>query len=216
MSISTHIKNAIKTVLPAGLLTHRLPRRLSNAVLLTFDDGPDPELTPLILARLKQYKACAVFFVVGSKVDQHPDLLRQIVADGHLIGAHTYSHPNRVIASPWEYRREMAACQAVIKKVTGLTPHLFRPPLGLSIAALLVAGVLRKRTMLWSIESGEWGVHKHETADAISNRLTRELAGRDIVLMHDNSVKVITVLDTILPLLKEKGIDLAIGTQALS
>ena len=139
-----------------------------------------------------------------------------IVAQGHIIGNHTYNHPNRVIASPEQYRRELIHCQEVIQNRTGQIPKLVRPPLGISLATMQAAIALKKRTVLWSIEGGEWGIYKNENAVNISSRLITSLQPRDILLLHDDNNKVIQILDAILPPLLRRKIDLTSGANYLS
>lgn len=210
------IKNMIKTIIPDRVLLHRLPHRLSNSILFTFDDGPDRQLTPQVLDRLSKYNVRAVFFVVGKKIEESPDIFDMIVSQGHIIGNHTYNHPNRVISSPEQYRQELVHCQDVIKHRTGQIPKLVRPPLGISFATLQAAISLKKRTLLWSIEGGEWGIHKNENAGNISTRLVSALKPRDILLLHDDNSKVIQILETILPSLNRRKIDLTSGANYLS
>ncbi|UUZ83364.1 polysaccharide deacetylase family protein [Paenibacillus sp. P26] len=102
-----------------------------KVIALTFDDGPDPEDTPLILDLLKQYGAKATFFAVGNKIALYPDLLRQEVADGHEIANHTYSHAYIGRNTPIErIRSELKRTEDIIYSTTGRTCHLFRPPGG--------------------------------------------------------------------------------------
>jgi hypothetical protein len=95
-----------------------MPQR---TVALTFDDGPDPRWTPLILDTLRRHHARATFFVVGSQVARHPDLARRIVAEGHEIGAHTFSHPQLADMPRWRRDLEHAQTQAAIAAATGVT-----------------------------------------------------------------------------------------------
>jgi len=210
------IKNMIKTIIPSRVLLHRLPHRLSNSILFTFDDGPDRQFTPQILERLAEYKVRAVFFVVGRKIEASPDIFDKIVEHGHIIGNHTYNHPNNVIKSSEQYRRELLLCQEAVQNRTGQIPKLVRPPLGISLATFQAAISLQKRTVLWSIEGGEWGIHKNESAAAISTRLVTSLRPRDILLLHDDNSKVIKILDEILPPLQRRNIDLISGANYLS
>jgi peptidoglycan/xylan/chitin deacetylase (PgdA/CDA1 family) len=208
-------KDIIKTLIPDGLLVHRLPRQANNSILLTFDDGPDDIFTPLVLERLAQHNARAIFFVIGKKVEAYPDTFKMILDNGHIIGNHTYNHPFRIITSITEYKNELLECSKVIKNRTGNTPLLARPPLGLSFTSLVPSGYLKMKTVLWSAEGGEWGIHKTDNASTISRRLIKHLQPRDIVLLHDNNAKVPEILDTILPHIKNEGIDLYSGVSSI-
>ncbi|MEO3800656.1 bifunctional polysaccharide deacetylase/glycosyltransferase family 2 protein [Nonomuraea sp. B1E8] len=103
----------------------RLPAR---TIALTFDDGPDPEWTPKVLDVLRRHGAKATFFVVGSKVAQHPELVRRIVAEGHEIGNHTYTHADMAAVPEWRLRLELSLTQRALAGATGLHTTLVRPP----------------------------------------------------------------------------------------
>ncbi|WP_235854779.1 polysaccharide deacetylase family protein [Nonomuraea aridisoli] len=102
----------------------RLPAR---TVALTFDDGSDPEWTPKVLDVLRRYQAKATFFVVGSKVAQHPELTRRIVAEGHELGNHTYTHTDLAAVPEWRRRLELSLTQRALAGATGLHTTLVRP-----------------------------------------------------------------------------------------
>jgi peptidoglycan/xylan/chitin deacetylase (PgdA/CDA1 family) len=216
MLTASSLKDFIKTIIPDTLLMHRLPRGLCKSILLTFDDGPDERITPQVLERLEKYNVRAVFFVIGHKVEQFPHILDMVVARGHVIGNHTYSHPYVQIPPLHEYRRDMLHCQRIVQARLGEAPVLYRSPAGiLSISGLLLAKSLGLKTVLWSIEGGEFGVNKKDDAFTIGERLKKNLRPDDIVLLHDNNDKMPVILDIILPELKKRGIDLYNGVNAL-
>jgi cellulose synthase/poly-beta-1,6-N-acetylglucosamine synthase-like glycosyltransferase/peptidoglycan/xylan/chitin deacetylase (PgdA/CDA1 family) len=103
----------------------RMPTR---TVALTFDDGPDPRWTPRILAVLRRHHARATFFVVGSKVAAHPGLARRIVAEGHELGSHTYTHADLGALQPWRRQLELTLTQKALAGATGVHTRLLRPP----------------------------------------------------------------------------------------
>jgi len=199
-------------------MIHKLDRRAANSILLTFDDGPDEKITPFILERLEEYRTRAVFFVVGYKVKEAPYLLNLIKEKGHVIGNHSYSHPKGKVPgllSLLTYRRDLIKCQDVIEKTTGTKPTLFRPPRGITPASLLAAKSVDLKTVLYSIEGGEWGYRKSADAQTIGKELAKTLRPRDIVLLHDDNSKVPTILDIILPAIKDKKIDPYNGVNCL-
>ena len=213
---SKSIKNLLKTAIPDNILIHRLPPTASNSILLTFDDGPDENITPIILNQLKKYNARALFFVIGEKVDKFPELTKKIHQQGHLIGNHTYSHPYKRIPPLKQYSNDIRKCQNVIATKTKKKSVIYRPPAGtISISGLFLTRLLHLKTILWSIEGGEWGVHKKNSAQIIGQRLKKQLQPRDIVLLHDNNNKVPFILDTILSDLKKREIDLQTGVDFL-
>ena len=99
-----------------------------GVLALTFDDGPDPRWTPRILDVLRRHRARATFFVLGSKVNAHPELTRRIVAEGHELGVHTFTHVQLAAVPAWRRRVELAATRAAIAAATGRQTRLMRPP----------------------------------------------------------------------------------------
>lgn len=210
------IKDTIKRMIPSNLLIYELAPNASNSILLTFDDGPDRNITPLVLQRLEEYQVRAIFFVIGQKAEQFPDLLKMIQEKGHFIGNHTYKHPDSKLPGFFSYRRDIKKCQQVIKDITGVTPTLFRPPRGIvSPTCLLAAKSLKLAVVLWSNEGGEWGKRKFITEDGIGKDLVELLCPRQIVLLHDNNLKVPKILDIILPYIKHINIDVYNGARML-
>lgn len=103
-----------------------------DAIAFTFDDGPDPRTTPRVLELLAAHDARATFFVVGERAQGHPELVRRIVAEGHAIGSHTYTHAHTFhFASPRRMRAEVQRGIDAVARITGSAPRLFRPPQGL-------------------------------------------------------------------------------------
>lgn len=156
---------------------------------LTFDDGPNPELTPQVLRLLAQYKAHATFFVVGGTAKQYPQLLKQIAAGGHAIGLHSYTHPSKT--SPTQAVTEIAKTAAVVRQVTGHSPTLFRPPYGITNGNLCQQAVREKYTVvLWTISSADSNPIPAET---IAHNIIHTPNPGDIVLMHDGAGHTATV-----------------------
>lgn len=114
------------------------------------------------------------------------------------------------------YRRDLLRCQDVIAKTTGEKPILFRPPRGLTPTCLFAAKSLDLKTVLYSVEGGEWGYRKTSDAETIGKELARNLRPRDIVLLHDDNWKVPAVLDIILPTIKDRNIDIYHGVDRLT
>jgi peptidoglycan/xylan/chitin deacetylase (PgdA/CDA1 family) len=194
----------------------RVQRRLNadRGLLLTFDDGPHPEVTPAVLDLLAEYDAKAVFFVVGNRIPRAPHVLQRILAEGHVIGNHTFFHPLDHIPGFAEYYRDIKECQTLLESLTGRRPQLFRPPLGsITFASLVAPRLAGLRTLLWSIDVDDWTLRRDSDAAAAGNRLA-ELAGSgDIVLLHDDNPSVVSLLKTALPKLKARALSLheAIG-----
>jgi peptidoglycan/xylan/chitin deacetylase (PgdA/CDA1 family) len=152
-------------------------------VAFTFDDGPDPALTPQILDILDRYAIKATFFVVGYNAERRPDLLAEAVARGHEIGNHTWRHVDLTKQASEDARRSIALGERAVVAATGQTPRYFRPPRGqITGTAMRYAAENGNDIVLWSVGRGVPG-----TGDARSVRehVLGEVQAGDIVLMHD-------------------------------
>jgi peptidoglycan/xylan/chitin deacetylase (PgdA/CDA1 family) len=189
-------------LIPPRLLLRRLPPSAGRDVLLTFDDGPHRRVTPQVLDRLREYGVRAVFFVVGRRIEQAPELLRRIVTEGHAIGNHSFRHERVRPLDLLGYRRDLLRCQALIERHSGTRPRLFRPPFGqLSPASLAAPLSLGLRTVGWSLDSGDWRCKTAAGAQQAADSILQRLMPRDIVLLHDDNPAVLTILDRILPVM---------------
>lgn len=164
----------------------RLPASTEGAVGLTFDDGPDPEVTPRVLDLLDRHQARATFFVVGRKVETHKELTREIHARGHLVENHTYRHGNGfAFLGPRAMEREIEAAQDAILAATGRRPTLFRAPAGIRNPWL---DMVLARTSLSLVS---WTRRGFDTVTRdpgrVASRLVRGLRAGDILLLHDGS-----------------------------
>jgi peptidoglycan/xylan/chitin deacetylase (PgdA/CDA1 family) len=176
-----------------------------TGVLLTFDDGPDPAVTPAVLDLLATFGAKAVFFVVGNRIPRAPQMLSRITAEGHLIGNHTYLHPLDRTPAFIDYYRDVIECQAAIAALITKPPTLFRPPLGsLSIGSLLASRLARLTTVLWSLDVDDWRLRRDEDATRAGERLAALAAPGDIVLLHDDNRCVVPLLEAALPRLQPR------------
>lgn len=191
----------------------RLPAAAAarGEVVLTFDDGPDLEITPRVLDILERHQARASFFVIGNKVHAHPELLRDIVRRGHSVENHSYRHP---YAFPFfgmaQLKREVDRAQLAIRDILGVAPQYFRAPVGLR--SPLLDDVLARRGLhyvSWS-RRGYDGVVSD--AQRVMQKLTQGLAAGDILLLHDRShadgtqPAVLEVLPRLLELMRERGL----------
>jgi peptidoglycan/xylan/chitin deacetylase (PgdA/CDA1 family) len=152
-------------------------------VALTFDDGPNPPFTTQVLAVLKHYGIHATFFCLGNEVAAHPDLVRQEVADGHIIGNHSWSHPLLTTLSAEQISTELTTTGDIIQQVTGKRPIFFRPPYGSVNAQVLTqANQLGLTTFIWSDGSLDW---TPIGPAAIVHQVLSTVANGAIILMHD-------------------------------
>ncbi len=166
--------------------------------LITIDDGPCPEETPALLDVLDREGIKAVFFVIGEKVRRHPDLAREILRRGHELGNHTLTHPQASFwcAGPWRTRREILGCQEAIREVTGVTPRLFRAPVGhRNLFTHPLTEELGLEVMAWS-RRGYDAVHRDDPEEVVRKILPVDRG--DIVLMHEGTGIASRVLEGVL------------------
>ncbi|SEE86913.1 bifunctional polysaccharide deacetylase/glycosyltransferase family 2 protein [Streptomyces sp. Ag109_O5-10] len=188
-------------------------RPKTRTIALTFDDGPDPVWTPRILDVLRRNHVHATFFVVGTQVVAHPALVRRIVAEGHQIGIHTFTHPDLSRLAPWQRSLELRETQLAVAGAAGVTTALLRPPYSSENDALDDAGwsVLEQAdragyvTVLSTLDAEDW--QRPGTARVLANATPHGKAGQ-IVLMHDaggDRSQTVAALDTLIPRLKAQG-----------
>lgn len=152
-------------------------------IYLTFDDGPDAEWTPPILELLAQYGAKATFFMIGQQACREPALARRVLAAGHALGNHTWSHRHPWTLTSRQARQEVRDGSKAIADATGWQPRLFRPPHGRWHPGMVQeARAHGQSTVLWHRTALDWG--RLGTATGIQRRLLRT-QDDDIVLMHD-------------------------------
>ncbi|SRX52946.1 Peptidoglycan-N-acetylglucosamine deacetylase [Aequorivita sp. CIP111184] len=168
-----------------------------NCISITFDDGPNPEFTPKVLSILKEYGAKATFFLIGENAERYPEIVRQIIEEGHTIGNHSYSHSkNFGFFSAEKVTAELKKTNSILKEITGEDLKLFRPPFGVTNPNIKKA---LKNTEHFSIG---WSKRSLDTTnlseEKILKRITSNLKKGDIILLHDSSVKTIAVLEQLL------------------
>lgn len=155
----------------------------SNAVALTFDDGPDPEFTPHVLEALRAHGAKATFMMMGWNCVHHPDLVKQVVADGHEIGNHTWSHLDLAQVDPVIAESELRRGRDAIEKISGRDLGFFRPPRGeLSGVAARYAAEAEQSILMWTINGG---AHKERTSSQVRDHVVSSLKPGYIVDFHD-------------------------------
>lgn len=195
-----------------GLLTPLITYRARDKekIYLSFDDGPDPLVTPAILKTLDDFGVKATFFVEGRKLENYPEIARQALAAGHSLGSHTYDH-KRVSAMPPRLLLDDIARmrRAFLEHLGGAQPLLFRPPYGaLSLTAIVLLRWHRLRIVQWSCDSGD--SHNISSRQILSNVMPLQLRRGEILLFHDDSQRTATLLPEILAHYHKNG--LSFGT----
>jgi len=187
-----------------GRLWRGDPRR--RAIALTFDDGPSPLATPLLLGVLRRYGVHATFFVIGERARAYPYLLKQMVADGHEVENHTFHHPNMATVDPGTVAREIEAASALIDGTIGRPPRWFRPPGG--DYSRVVADAVRRDGMalaMWTENSGDWAL---PPAKIVVERVLARAEAGSIVLLHNGTLNTVRALPQIIVGLRHRGYDL--------
>ena len=159
-------------------------RQYTPGVAITFDDGPNPEITPRIIDVLEKHGATATFFVTGENAARFPDLIRKIKSCGHQIGAHSQSHSNAWFMSPWKTWREWKECVRTIENLTEETVCWVRPPWGnFSLSTWIWILRYRKRAVLWNVEGHDW--ESRRSPEQIAARILSRVREGSIVVLHD-------------------------------
>ncbi|WFF02403.1 bifunctional polysaccharide deacetylase/glycosyltransferase family 2 protein [Micromonospora sp. WMMD964] len=190
--------------------TRALPDR---TIALTFDDGPDPRWTPQILDMLRRHGAQATFFVVGARVNEHPELVRRILAEGHEIGSHTFTHADLATVSPWRRDLELSLTRKAVAAATGREVTLFRPPFSSVPAALTDPEYTALRgaaqaghvAVLADLDTKDW---QRPGSEQIVRAATPKQGRGAVVLMHDGGgdrAQTLAALDRLLPALADRG-----------
>ncbi|MBT9186662.1 polysaccharide deacetylase family protein [Zobellia russellii] len=174
-------------------------------VSITFDDGPNREFTPKVLDLLEKYNAKATFFCIGEQIEKHPEILKKIIAQGHTIGNHTYSHANTFGFFPLDkVMNELTRTKKAVHTLTGKEMTLYRPAFGVTNPQIAKAvNQLNIKAIGWNVRSLDTTSRSEKT---ILERITKKVSKGDIILLHDTSEKTIRVLEQLLLFLREKNL----------
>jgi peptidoglycan-N-acetylglucosamine deacetylase len=162
-----------------------------NELALTYDDGPNPEWTPQLLDILARQNIRATFFLIGSYAARQPALVRQIAAAGHVIGNHSWHHPNLALTPAARVRNELTRAKTTIEAITGKKIHLFRPPFGARRPEVLkIARSIGLTPVMWNAMTNDWS---NPNAESIAKNLIAKIRRNQQngvasnIVLHDGS-----------------------------
>lgn len=176
----------------------------SADIALTFDDGPTG-YTVEILDLLKEFNRKATFFLIGRQVEKYPHLVQRMLAEGHTIGNHTWSHAKKTgFLNAREMEAEIRACDSAIQKITSRQVKFYRPPFGVTNPSVKKAVQVTGHTIMgWSVRSLDTVIPEEEK---ILDRILRRLKPGRVILLHDTSQKSVNVLRQLLKELEKRSL----------
>lgn len=213
--------NRVRQFVPGGLygapLRWATPRLAGvspeHHIALTFDDGPDPRSTPVLLETLARHDVRATFFLIGEHVEQHPQLVRDMHEAGHEIAVHGWTHTCTLRVPPLRLRRGVTRTAALLTEITGLRPRWYRPPYGITTLATKDAARAAGLTpVLWTAWGRDWS--QYVGPDGVVARVQRTLRPGGTVLLHDTDryasphswQRTNAAVDRLLPLWRSAGV----------
>jgi peptidoglycan-N-acetylglucosamine deacetylase len=194
----------------------------SRQIALTFDDGPNDLHTLRLLEVLARHGVHATFFLIGRYVRQRPEIAREIVKAGHVVGNHTFTHPPLIFKSETEIRRQLSECRSALQDAIGEHSNLFRPPFGGRRPAVLrVARELGLEPVMWNVTGYDWNA---PPAEMIERKVARQIRGGDVILLHDGGHKQmgadrsnsVTATDHLIARYKSEGYEFLAVPQMMS
>ncbi len=179
------------------------PSEREKKIALTFDDGPS-EFTLEVLELLKKYNAKATFFCIGKNIETHPEILKQVIAQGHLVGNHSYSHSKFFdFYHEDKVTDELRKTDKLLEKFTSKKINFFRPPYGVTTPSIARALKFTKHKVIgWNIRSLDGGT---KNQDLILNRIKKRVSPGGIVLLHDTAPHSVLVLEQFLQFLQQNN-----------
>jgi peptidoglycan/xylan/chitin deacetylase (PgdA/CDA1 family) len=159
----------------------------TKQLALTYDDGPNDPHTLRLLEVLAKHDVRATFFLIGRYVQQRPDIAREIVKAGHVVGNHTFTHPLLTLKSAAELRQELSDCRSALQDAVGEHSSLFRPPFGGRRPAVLrIARELGLEPVMWNVTGYDWNA---PPSSVIERKVSNQIRGGDVILLHDGGHK---------------------------
>ena len=177
----------------------------TSGITLTFDDGPNAEITPKILEVLSKENIKATFFVIGKNAEQYPELLKEIHQQGHTVANHSYCHSNALgFFSSAKLKEDFEKCNQLIQKIIGKVPLFFRPPFGVTNPRYAnVLGRLKLISIGWTVRSMDTMATSKEF---LLEKITSSITEGSIILLHDTKQITLETLPLLIEHCKNKNI----------
>jgi peptidoglycan-N-acetylglucosamine deacetylase len=157
--------------------------RRSKLLALTYDDGPNDPHTQRLLDVLARHNVHATFFLIGRYCQQRPDIVRELVKAGHVVGNHTFTHPLLTFKRAGELRAQLEECDRAMTAAIGQHSNLFRPPFGGRRPAVLrIARRMGLEPVMWNVTGYDWNA---SSAEQIERNVTSQVRGGNVILLHD-------------------------------
>ena len=173
---------------------------VKKKIAITFDDGPNPDYTEMLLDGLKERGVKATFFLLGKEVEKYPKIVADIYADGHLIGTHSYEHVNLSNLNDEAAIEQVDRTNRAIHEITGEYPEYIRPPFGCWKCNLDYETTMIE--VLWDVDPLDW---KTSNSDVITKRVVDKVEENDIILLHDASESSVKAAFKIIDELQKEG-----------
>ena len=199
----------------------------AKQLAMTYDDGPNDPHTLRLLEVLARHNVKATFFLIGRYLKQRPDIARELVRAGHVVGNHTFGHPNLIFASARQTAMQLRDCEQALTDAVGEHSRLFRPPFGgRRPATLKIARALGLEPVMWNVTGWDW---KGKPTDYVEQKVIQQIRGGDVILLHDGShaafgadrSQTVVATDRLITLYKSEGYEFVtipemMGKQSMS
>jgi peptidoglycan/xylan/chitin deacetylase (PgdA/CDA1 family) len=185
------------------------------SIAITFDDGPNPDLTPRLLDMLKERGIKATFFVVGKNVEEYPAIVARMAAEGHEVANHSWSHPTLTKLGFESFRKQIENTNEAIAKATGKRPVLMRPPYGATNVGLnkRLNEQFGLKVVLWSVDPLDW---KYRNSNRVYNWIIQNTRPGSIILAHDIHGTTVAAMPATLDALLAKGYKFATVSELIA
>ena len=192
------------TPLPPRKATYNKCHVAGSEIAMTFDDGPHPKLTPMLLDMMKERGIKGTFFLVGKNVAEYPEIAQRIVAEGHEVANHSWAHPQLTKLAPDALKKEIADTNDAIHRATGIQTTLMRPPYGAINAAITkrLNEEFGLTIAMWSVDSIDWRIRN---AAHVTKLITEKAAPGAIILAHDIHPSTVQAMPAVFDTLSAKG-----------